>query len=122
MPLGPRKIFLANAVFILAFYTNLACLKKFNNKNVWQDNKRNPLYKNDYEMFAYYERYCKQSMLKYNKPRPRTLSKALLDPIPNQKGLQESLEELNKILEELDKTLEELNKTLNKDNKTLDKI
>jgi len=32
--LGPRKIFLASAVYVLAFYTNLACLKKFNKKNI----------------------------------------------------------------------------------------
>ena len=50
------------------------------------------------------------------------MSKALLDPIPNQKGLQESLNKLDKTSEELDKTLKELDETLNKDNKTSDKI
>jgi len=33
-PLGPRELFLANAAYIPAFYTNLACLKKFNKKNI----------------------------------------------------------------------------------------
>ena len=34
MPLGPKEILLAEAVYVLSFYTNLACLKKFNNKNI----------------------------------------------------------------------------------------
>ena len=33
-PLGPRKILLADAVYVPAFHTNLACLRKFNDKNV----------------------------------------------------------------------------------------
>jgi len=58
-PSGPRKIFLANAAYIPAFYTNLAYLKKFNNKNVWWDNKKNLLYKkDDYKTFAFYKRHC----------------------------------------------------------------
>ena len=76
-PSGPRKIFLASAVYIPAFYTNLACLKKFNKKNIWWDNKRNLLYyKNDHKTFAFCESHYNQLTLKYNKPRPRTLSKA----------------------------------------------
>ena len=59
-----------------AFHTNLACLKKFNDKNVWWDNKKNLLYKNDHKMFAYCEHHCNQSTLEYNDPRPRTPSKA----------------------------------------------
>jgi len=34
MILGPKKILLANAVYILTFYINLAYLKKFNYKNI----------------------------------------------------------------------------------------
>jgi len=86
-PLGPREILLAEAAYVPAFYTNLACLKKFNDKNVWWDNRRNLLYKNDHETFAYCERHCNQSTLEYNEPRPRTLSKASFDPIPDQKEL-----------------------------------
>ncbi len=57
MPLGPREILLAKAVYIPDFYINLAYLTKFNNKDVWWDNRRNLLYENDYEIFAYCERY-----------------------------------------------------------------
>ena len=39
MPLSPKKILLAEAVYVPAFHTNLACLKNFNNKNIWWDNK-----------------------------------------------------------------------------------
>jgi len=78
MLLGPRELFLANAVYIPAFYTNLACLKKFNKKNIWWDNKKDLLYyKNNYKTFTFYKSYCNQLTLKYNKPQPRTPSKAL---------------------------------------------
>ena len=57
-PLGPRKIFLADAAYVPAFHTNLACLKKFNDKNIWWDNRKNLLVKDDNETFAYCERHC----------------------------------------------------------------
>ena len=91
-PSGPREILLAQAAYIPDFHTNLACLKKFNDKNIWWDNRRNLLYKNDHKIFAYYERHCNQSTLEYNEPRPR-------------KGLQKSLEELDETSDEKDKTL-----------------
>ena len=66
--LGPKKILLTKAAYILAFYINLACLKKFNYKNIWWDNKKNLLYrKNDYKIFAYCEYYYSHLILKYNK-------------------------------------------------------
>ena len=57
MPLGPKEILLAKVAYILDFHTNLACLKKLNNKNIWWDNRRNLLYKNKYKIFIYYKRY-----------------------------------------------------------------
>jgi len=33
-PSDPRKILLAEAAYIPAFHTNLACLRKFNSKNI----------------------------------------------------------------------------------------
>ena len=89
-----------------AFHTNLACLGKFNDKNVWWDNKRNLLYKNDHETFAYCERHCNQSTLEYNEPRPRTPSKALLaiqsqDPLPDQEELQESSDKEDETLDKI---------------------
>ena len=111
---GPRRILLANIVFILAFYINLACLNKFNSKNVWWDNQKNLLYKNDYEIFAYCERHCNQLTLEYNEPRPRTLSKALLDPLPNQEEPQQEPQE------ELDETLDQEDETSDQEDETLD--
>jgi len=67
MPSGFRKILLADAVYIPAFYINLAYLKKFNCKNIWWDNKKNLLYKNDYKIFVYCENYYSYLMPKYNK-------------------------------------------------------
>jgi len=58
-PTGPKRILLANAAYVPAFYTNLACLDKFNNKNIWWDNEKNLLYhKDDRKTFAYCERHC----------------------------------------------------------------
>ena len=59
-PSGPREILLAKAAYVPGFHTNLACLKKFNDKNVWWDNEKNLLYKNDHETFAYCEHHCNQ--------------------------------------------------------------
>ena len=42
-PSGFKEILLANIVYILVFYINLACLKKFNKKNIQWDNKKNLL-------------------------------------------------------------------------------
>jgi hypothetical protein len=121
-PSGPREILLAEAAFIPDFYINLASLTKFNNKDVWWDNRRNLLYKNDLETFAYCERHCNQSTLEYNEPRPRTLSKASLHPIPDQEGLQESSEELDESSEELDESSEELDETSDELDEILDEI
>ena len=60
-PLGPREILLVKAVYVPDFHINLACLTKFNDKDVWWDNRRNLLYKDDkddLETFAYCERHC----------------------------------------------------------------
>jgi len=110
-PSGPREILLAEAAYVPGFHTNLACLKKFNDKNVWWDNEKNLLYKNDHETFAYCEHHCNQQTLEYNELRPRALSKALVEPIPDQKGLQEGLQESS---DELDETSDEKDKTLDK--------
>lgn len=59
-PSGPKEILLAEAAYVPASHTNLACLRKFNDKNVWWDSRRNLLYKNDHEIFAYCERHCNQ--------------------------------------------------------------
>ena len=67
--LGPKEILLTNTIYILAFYINSACLKKFNKKNIWWDNKKNLLYKNNYKIFAYCKDYCSYLILKYNKPK-----------------------------------------------------
>ena len=56
--LGPKKIFLADVAYVLGFYINLACLREFNDRDIWWDNKKNLLYKNDYKTFVYCERYC----------------------------------------------------------------
>lgn len=66
------------------------------------------MYKNDYKTFAYCERHCDQSTLKYNEPRPRTLSKALFNPIPDQEGLQESSDELDETSDELNEIVDEI--------------
>ena len=106
-PSGPREILLAEAAFVPDFHTNLASLTKFNEKDVWWDNRRNLLYEDDHETFAYCERHCNQSTLEYNEPRPRTLSKASVDPIPDQEGLQESSDELNETSDKLNEILDE---------------
>ena len=65
--LGPKRILLAKAVYILVFYINLAYLKKFNYKNIWWDNKKNLLYyKNDCKTFVYYKYHYSYLTLKYN--------------------------------------------------------
>ncbi len=56
--LGLKKILPAKVVYIPNLYVNLAYLKKFNDKNIWWDNKKNLLYKNNHEMFPYCERHC----------------------------------------------------------------
>jgi len=52
-PSGPRRILLADVAYVPAFHTNLACLKKFNNKKVFWDNEKNLLYYGDRQMYAY---------------------------------------------------------------------
>jgi hypothetical protein len=120
-PSGPRKILLAEAAYVPDFHTNLACLKKFNDKNVWWDNEKNLLYKNDHETFAYCEHHCNQPTLEYNEPRPRTLSEASFDPIPNHDEMS-AQEELDEMSDQEDETSEKLDETSDEVDETLDEI
>ena len=67
-PEGKRQIELLEAAYILGFYTNLVCLKKLNNKNVFWNNEKNILYYGDKVTYAHCGYHYSQTTIEYNEP------------------------------------------------------
>ena len=69
MPEGKEQILFIGAAYVLGFHTNLVCIQKLNDKEVYQNNKENTLFYSNNETYAYCGYYSGQTTLKYNKPK-----------------------------------------------------
>jgi hypothetical protein len=75
-PEGKERIMLIGAAYVPSFYTNLACIQKFNDKGVYWNNKENTLCYGNNKLYAYCGYHSGQTTLEYNEPKTRASREA----------------------------------------------